>query len=226
MKMHIIKAGALALLLSLEMGCSTMTPPNPLRAIRPIADLKALGTLTDGSIVLYAAEALDSFEGSDTANTIIALSGAATMAGLGTAAVVSPGSATGLLLGVNGILMALNIWQPVEIEGPALGIYQMEPATHDDIHENFIRFDDGLRGKIKDYNLMAMPIDAAHEMIGNLYYATAMCRIHYLRVPEPIPDYLGGQAQYWKTHYNSEKGAGTVQQYMNNWNRYVTPGVV
>jgi hypothetical protein len=114
MKMHIIKAGALALLLSLEMGCSTMTPPNPLRAIRPIADLKALGTLTDGSIVLYAAEALDSFEGSDTANTIIALSGAATMAGLGTAAVVSPGSATGLLLGVNGILMALNIWQPVE----------------------------------------------------------------------------------------------------------------
>jgi hypothetical protein len=95
-------------------GCAATSPPNPLRAIRLKADLTQLGTLTDSGIVLYAAEALDAFEGSDTANTIIALSGAATMAGLGTAAVVSPGSATGLLLGVNGVLMAMNIWQPVE----------------------------------------------------------------------------------------------------------------
>jgi hypothetical protein len=113
MTMNLVKAATSAIFLSLLISCASTTP-NPLRAIRPMADLKALGTLTDGGIVLYAAEALDSFEGSDTANTIIALAGAGTMAGLGTAAVVSPGSATGLLLGVNGILMAMNIWQPVE----------------------------------------------------------------------------------------------------------------
>jgi hypothetical protein len=112
--MNLVKVAASAIFLSTLISCSSMTPPNPLRAIRLKADLTQLGTLTDSGIVLYAAEALDAFEGSDTANTIIALSGAATMAGLGTAAVVSPGSANGLLLGVNGILMALNIWQPVE----------------------------------------------------------------------------------------------------------------
>lgn len=103
--------------------------------------------------------------------------------------------------------------------GPALGIYQMEPATYDDLWINFINHQPW-RDKVAVYN-SKRPIS---ELAGNLYLATAMCRIHYLRVPEPIPDYLAGQAAYWKKYYNTEFGAGTTQEYMNAWNRFVAPG--
>jgi len=54
-----------------------------------------------------------------------------------------------------------------------------------------------------------------------------MCRIHYLRVPEPIPDTIQGQAAYWKMHYNTELGAGTPQEYILSWYRFVpATGVV
>jgi hypothetical protein len=111
--------------------------------------------------------------------------------------------------------------------GPALGIYQMEPATHDDLWANYLRQNrwllhdtvwDAARAQYGDKQV----IDSK-ELIGNLFYATAMCRVHYLRIPSKIPDYLAGQAQYWKTHYNTELGAGSVQDYLNSWNRFVTP---
>lgn len=106
--------------------------------------------------------------------------------------------------------------------GPALGIFQMEPATWDDIATNFLVYRKELDAKVEKWACVQGPLDA-EEMIGNLYYATAMCRVHYLRVPEPIPDYLGGQAAYWKKYYNTELGRGTVQEYLNSWNRFIKP---
>lgn len=108
----------------------------------------------------------------------------------------------------------------VQIGGPALSIYQIEPTTHLDIHINFLAYRDDLHDKIAKYG------NNPEDMITNLAYATAICRVHYLRVPAPIPDTLAGQAQYWKSHYNSDKGAGTVYQYLNAWDRFVTPDVL
>jgi hypothetical protein len=114
-----------------------------------------------------------------------------------------------------------------DVVGGGLGIYQMEPGMtgHDDCWHNFLVFRPELSRLVK-LQMINPDNPTAEEMIGNAFYATAMCRIKYLRVPEPIPDYLGAQAAYWKKYYNTEAGAGTVQQYMNNWNRYVTAGVV
>ena len=36
-----------------------------------------------------------------------------------------------------------------------------------------------------------------------------------LNIPEAIPSDLQGQAQYWKTHYNTDKGKGTVQGFIS-----------
>jgi hypothetical protein len=102
--------------------------------------------------------------------------------------------------------------------GPALGIYQMEPATHDDIWRNYLP-GRAIKYKISDFAFNA-GLDA-DEMIGNLYYATAMCRIHYLRVPEKIPVGLHPQAAYWKKYYNTPLGAGTINEYINSWERFV-----
>ena len=59
-------------------------------------------------------------------------------------------------------------------------------------------------------------------MVDNLAYAAAMCRVHYWRVPKPLPhlEDVHGMAAYWKTHYNTDGGAGTEAEYVHNWKRY------
>lgn len=108
--------------------------------------------------------------------------------------------------------------------GPAVGIFQMEPATHDDLFLNFLKHRTALREKVWRY--VEPDHEDANEMVGNLFYATAMCRVHYLRVPEPIPEDLNGQAKYWKRTYNTYKGKGTVEKYIQNWQRFVPAGVI
>ena len=103
--------------------------------------------------------------------------------------------------------------------GPALGIFQMEPRTHDDLWANFISHRAQFAGKL-DQLMLGEP-DAA-EMVWNLRYAAAMCRIHYYRVKGPLPAAgdLQAQAAYWKRFYNTPKGAGTEAEYIANWRRF------
>jgi hypothetical protein len=54
-------------------------------------------------------------------------------------------------------------------------------------------------------------------------WGVLMARLHYLRVAEPIPESAAGQAAYWKRHFNTVAGAGTVEQYLQNWNRLCLP---
>src|SRR6266404_8998054 len=95
-------------------------------------------------------------------------------------------------------------WLHQRGDGPALGIYQMEPVTHDDIWDNFLEYKEELKARVLHCGVDGR-FDSEKHMIGNLYYATAMCRIHYLRVPEPIPANLTTQAEYWKKYYNTER---------------------
>lgn len=106
-----------------------------------------------------------------------------------------------------------------QLNGPALGVYQMEPTTFDDIWSNYI-----------DYRSYLEQIGTAlcgdeifnHEcVVHNLRAATFMARIHYYRVPEPLPaPYdMDGLAAYWKQHYNTPAGRGTVGQFVNNFPR-------
>jgi hypothetical protein len=103
-------------------------------------------------------------------------------------------------------------------DGPALGIYQCEPATHYDLWENFLKFQPELALKVSRFAMSANPDE---QLVGNLFYATAICRVHYYRVFEPIPDNLPGQAAYWKKFYNTFLGKGTIDEYINAWHRYV-----
>jgi hypothetical protein len=52
--------------------------------------------------------------------------------------------------------------------------------------------------------------------------AMLFCRLHYLRVPAPIPHDLAAQAAYWKLHYNTPLGKGSVEKYIIDWNRIVS----
>ncbi len=107
--------------------------------------------------------------------------------------------------------------------GPAKGIVQMEPFTHDDYWNNFI----GYREKIGDYLLSITSTRTenrpdASELTWNLKYAIAMCRVFYLRKPGALPKDLKGMAAYWKKHYNTHLGAGTVEEFELNYAKHVT----
>ena len=106
--------------------------------------------------------------------------------------------------------------------GPALGIFQMEPATHDDIWANFLEFKEPLGELILEVSgHYSGPDEKAMEW--NIMYAALMARMQYRRRPEPLPaaDDIRGLAAYWKQWYNTPLGAGTEEEAMLNYKRFV-----
>jgi hypothetical protein len=102
--------------------------------------------------------------------------------------------------------------------GPALGLFQMEPRTHNDIWTNYLRGKPDLAGALQ--RLAHKP--GPDAMITDLLYAAGMCRVHYRRVPAALPAEgdFEGQAAYWKKYYNTIYGAGTEEEYLENWHAY------
>src|SRR5690348_16020572 len=65
-----------------------------------------------------------------------------------------------------------------QIHGPALGIYQMEPETYNDIWQNYIRNKSALNLKmVTHFNCNFVPSE--ERLIYDLKFATAMARIQY-----------------------------------------------
>jgi hypothetical protein len=110
--------------------------------------------------------------------------------------------------------------------GPALGIYQMEPNTHNDILNNYLSYREELLEDVEQY---CTGVDLNRDLMCSLHYATAMARVHYLRVPESLPsksdlspkEYIVQLASYWKSYYNTPLGAGTMEEFMENYLKYV-----
>lgn len=104
-----------------------------------------------------------------------------------------------------------------QIKGPALGLYQMEPATFSWLWDDWLEKRPALKEKFRDFAggwRVAMP---ESEMVGNLYFATALCRLRYWVAPGrlPDPDDVRALAEYWKRYYNTEHGRGTVEQWID-----------
>ena len=103
--------------------------------------------------------------------------------------------------------------------GPALGIFQMEPLTHDDIWDNYLRYRTDIVDKIKVINDNPIYEDLEY----NDAYATAMCRIHYYRSSMLMPnaDDIEAMAHMWKVVYNTKLGKGTEEKFIEKYNKYV-----
>lgn len=112
--------------------------------------------------------------------------------------------------------------------GPALGIGQVEPATHEDNWINYLRYRMGER-KIGSRVARFVPdwawdtgnlidgfkIPSHLLLITSLEYNVAQCRIKYFRVPEKLPHHedLEGLACYWDEYYNANPQHG----FPNDW---------
>ncbi len=106
--------------------------------------------------------------------------------------------------------------------GPALGLFQMEPETLNDCWDNFLKFRGDLAAKVK---LTLGPGEEATPatMKVNDRYAAAMCRVKYVRAPAALPgqDDITAIANYWKQHYNTPLGAGKPEEFLSKWPQYV-----
>lgn len=102
--------------------------------------------------------------------------------------------------------------------GPALGLFQMEPRTHDD-HWDYLRRRRSALGQTIRTLIPGSREPSASELRDNDPYACAMARVHFLRVADPLPaaDDLEGMAHYWKAHYNTALGAGTPEHFIAAW---------
>ena len=99
-------------------------------------------------------------------------------------------------------------------DGPALGLWQVEPATHDDLYTNFLNFRPELGSKLMELRAAGLSLD--ENLAANQMYGAAVCRLCYYRKPDALPAAgdIGGQAAFWKQHYNTLLGAGTVNKYV------------
>lgn len=106
--------------------------------------------------------------------------------------------------------------------GPALGIYQIEPMTEQSLWKDYIYYRGDLAVAITRICGVSHPDSYQLEM--NLAYQHIMCRLRYYAwVKAPIPNTLNAQAVYWKAHYNTELGAGRPEEYVSNYRRFVSP---
>jgi hypothetical protein len=135
-------------------------------------------------------------------------------------------SATNLLLGTAAVETELGKYLH-QINGPALGVYQPEPnnpkSGHDLVINWLTKRKSTLFDKVWSLRSQNPSISTEEELRFNLYYQTAIARCLYYAVPKPLPkaNDIKGLAIYWKKYYNTFRGKGTVEKFVNAYNRYV-----
>jgi hypothetical protein len=109
-----------------------------------------------------------------------------------------------------------------QVKGPALGIYQMEPATYNDIWQNYIRNNGSISMRMFSlFHIAFMPSE--DRLIYDLRYATAMTRLHYARVQAPLPDPKNENAiwEYYKKYYNSVLGKAEKRESIKKYHSFL-----
>lgn len=106
-------------------------------------------------------------------------------------------------------------------EGPALGIFQMEPVTYGNIWNQYLVDHDDLKKLILGscgYSIVP-PED---RLVTDLKLAAMMCRVKYLWIRERLPDFgdINGQAKYWAKYYNGNPITGVPAKYVDTYNQY------
>lgn len=107
----------------------------------------------------------------------------------------------------------------VQDGGPALGPWQMEPSTEDDI----FRHCDALQDMSFRCKVVGLMVDLVlgDDLVLSPLYACAMARLKYSMDKRPLPILTGNKDidsrsfyAYYKRVYNTELGASTYQKWV------------
>ncbi|WP_271833536.1 hypothetical protein [Commensalibacter communis] len=114
-------------------------------------------------------------------------------------------------------------------KGPAVGAMQMEPFTYNDIWKNFLltpkrnHLANLLKNIAGTFNADSAGIPKPNTLTGDVFFAAAMCRIFYLRVPTALPlaNDASGMAQYHKKYYNTSLGKAVWQENVDRFQQAI-----
>ena len=107
-----------------------------------------------------------------------------------------------------------------QVNGPALGIWQMEPNTHTDIWKNCDAINNGeVISEVVDWELNGTD-DSEEDLIYSPKYACAMARLKYSMDSDQLPKVTGNRKEderalwlYYKRVYNTELGKSTFAKW-------------
>lgn len=119
-------------------------------------------------------------------------------------------AAVNLLLGTAAQESAFGTYLKQTV-GPALGAFQIEPETFDWLKGKFLpRFPELINEFVP---MLEWDIDLG----------IFIARLRYAVDPQPLPPHTDIRAlgAYWKRVFNTVHGAGTVEQFMTNYARFV-----
>ena len=99
---------------------------------------------------------------------------------------------------------------------PAIGFWQIEPATMYDMMRNYLSYRKKYKEALKDLGMKFKGDDIEMSVMSNMAVQAALCRLHYRRDKDPLPswDDIEAQGRYWKKVYNTFKGRGTIKHFM------------
>jgi len=105
--------------------------------------------------------------------------------------------------------------------GPALGVYQIEPATMYDNYGNFLNSRKAILKQVEDVSGVFSPSE--YHLQYNPIYGTIHARLKLYRSKGPLPPASDPQAMavYAKECFNSRDGAATPEMYLGAYRRLV-----
>ena len=110
-----------------------------------------------------------------------------------------------------------------QIKGIAVGFGQCEPWVAVDICKNYLKYRPDLMKQVADtanvklsYFTLPKEEDWAWILETNIAAMISFCRLHYRRIPKPLPKKnLDEQWIYYKKYYNTERGKATNDHWMD-----------
>lgn len=106
-----------------------------------------------------------------------------------------------------------------QVNGPALGLIQMEPLTHDDVwaHSDTIWNNAALLGIVTENEAFIRTHPPASRLIYDLRYNVFMARQRLFMDVNPLPSDKESMSKYLKGYWNSNAGAASQDSYLNDY---------
>ena len=100
--------------------------------------------------------------------------------------------------------------------GAGMGLTQFDDKPFQDIRDRSIK----LRPKILKELKIDISLVEWDDLRYNQFLALLFTRLHYWLKSDPIPATIEERANYWKLHYNTKFGKGTVEHYLEMNRKY------
>lgn len=105
----------------------------------------------------------------------------------------------------------------VQIGGPALSYFQIEPPSFSDVWDRYLETRPAKKAKVEQF--LPADIDPLAALENDDKFACAIARMKYAMVPAVLPD-VGdemGLAAYAKEYWNTPLGKATAEKYFDDF---------